>query len=87
MAATEKTEILIRLIVADPPRAGLGPEVAADLVRIQAQRLSLVSCDPSTLARDLRKLIDGGYAIESIAMIDLFPQTFHLETVVKLALR
>jgi 23S rRNA (uracil1939-C5)-methyltransferase len=77
----------VDLIVADPPRAGLGAEVAADLVRIGAPRLSLVSCDPSTLARDLRKLIEGGYGIESMMMIDLFPQTFHVETVVHLARR
>ena len=75
------------LIVADPPRSGLGAEVVADIVRIAAPRVSLVSCDPSTLARDLRKLLEGGYGIESITMLDLFPQTFHLETVVKLALR
>ena len=77
----------VDLIVADPPRAGLGAEVVEDLVRIGAPRLSLVSCDPSTLARDLRKLLDGGYAIESLCMLDLFPQTFHLETVAQLAKR
>jgi 23S rRNA (uracil1939-C5)-methyltransferase len=43
-----------------------------------------VSCDPATLARDLRALVAAGYAIERIALADLFPQTFHLETVVKL---
>ncbi|MEZ5363983.1 MAG: methyltransferase [Bryobacterales bacterium] len=75
----------VDLIVADPPRAGLGADVVEDLVRIGAPQLSLVSCDPSTLARDLRKLLVGGYAIESIAMADLFPQTYHLETVVRLA--
>ena len=74
----------VDLIVADPPRAGLGADVVEDLVRIGAPRLSLVSCDPSTLARDLRKLIDGGFAIESLTMIDLFPQTFHLETIAQL---
>jgi 23S rRNA (uracil1939-C5)-methyltransferase len=77
----------VDLIVADPPRAGLGADVVEDLVRIRARQLSLASCDPSTLARDLRKLLDGGYQIQSVAMIDLFPQTFHLETVVHLALR
>lgn len=77
----------VDLIVADPPRAGLGQEVVEDLVRIGAPRLSLVSCDPATLARDLRKLIEGGYAIESMRLVDLFPQTFHLETVVHLSRR
>ncbi len=74
----------VDLIVADPPRAGLGAEVVDDLVRIGAPQLSLVSCDPSTLARDLRKLLDGGYRIGSVTMLDLFPQTYHLETVVRL---
>jgi 23S rRNA (uracil1939-C5)-methyltransferase len=46
--------------------------------------LVYVSCDPATLARDLHALIDSGYAIESMTLIDLFPQTFHLETVVHL---
>lgn len=72
------------LIVADPPRTGLGPEVTARLAEIAAPRLVYVSCDPATLARDLRALLESGYAIESAALADLFPQTFHLETVVHL---
>ena len=72
------------LIVVDPPRTGLGPEITALLAEIAAPALVYVSCDPATLARDLRALADSGYAIESIALADLFPQTFHLETVVQL---
>ncbi|MGA3069655.1 MAG: 23S rRNA (uracil(1939)-C(5))-methyltransferase RlmD [Terracidiphilus sp.] len=72
------------LIVVDPPRAGLGPEITALLAEIAAPVLVYVSCDPATLARDLRALILSGYAIESITLADLFPQTFHLETVVQL---
>ncbi|HXF26022.1 MAG TPA: class I SAM-dependent RNA methyltransferase [Bryobacteraceae bacterium] len=72
-------------ILADPPRAGIGKKAAVQLLRIRARRLVLVSCDPATLARDLAQLAAGGYHIESIALIDLFPQTFHLETVVHLA--
>ncbi len=72
------------LVVADPPRTGLGAEVCALLAEAGAPRLVLVSCDPATLARDLRALMDAGYAMESIALADLFPQTFHLETVVHL---
>jgi len=71
-------------VVADPPRAGLGSTVTAELVRIAAPRLALVSCDPATLARDLAALTAGGYQIESMTMIDLFPQTYHIETVVQL---
>jgi 23S rRNA (uracil1939-C5)-methyltransferase len=72
------------LIVVDPPRSGLGREITAQLVDISSPRLVYVSCDPATLARDLRGLIDSGYAIQSMTLADLFPQTFHLETVVHL---
>ncbi len=72
------------LIVVDPPRSGLGAETTASLGRIGAQQLVYVSCDPATLARDLRALVGAGYAIERMALADLFPQTFHLETVVRL---
>jgi 23S rRNA (uracil1939-C5)-methyltransferase len=72
------------LIVVDPPRAGLGTEITALLVGIGAPALTYVSCDPATLARDLRALLVSGYAIESLTLADLFPQTFHLESVVHL---
>jgi 23S rRNA (uracil1939-C5)-methyltransferase len=72
------------LIVVDPPRTGLGPETTGQLARITAPAIVYVSCDPATLARDLRALSSSGYAIESITLVDLFPQTFHLETVVAL---
>jgi 23S rRNA (uracil1939-C5)-methyltransferase len=72
------------LIVVDPPRVGLGPETTAQLARIAAPAIVYVSCDPATLARDLRTFSSSGYEIESIALVDLFPQTFHLETVVAL---
>jgi 23S rRNA (uracil1939-C5)-methyltransferase len=72
------------LIVVDPPRAGLGAETTALLGRIGAPQLVYVSCDPATLARDLRALVGAGYEIERMTLADLFPQTFHLETVVRL---
>ena len=72
------------LIVVDPPRTGLGPEITTLLAQIAAPALVYVSCDPATLARDLRALLATGYKIESITLTDLFPQTFHLETVVHL---
>jgi 23S rRNA (uracil1939-C5)-methyltransferase len=72
------------LIVVDPPRTGLGAESCALLAEIAAPAVSCVSCDPATLARDLRALIGSGYQIQSVALADLFPQTFHLETVVQL---
>jgi 23S rRNA (uracil1939-C5)-methyltransferase len=71
-------------IVLDPPRTGLGAETCALLGQIAAPVLVYVSCDPATLARDLRALVASGYKIQSIILADLFPQTFHLETVVHL---
>jgi 23S rRNA (uracil1939-C5)-methyltransferase len=76
--------IVPSLIVVDPPRTGLGAETAALLAEIGAPALTYVSCDPATLARDLRALIHKGYAIENLTLADLFPHTFHLETVVRL---
>ena len=69
-------------VLADPPRTGLGKDVVADLIRLAPPRITVVSCDPATLARDLAGL--KGYEIESLAMVDLFPQTYHLETVARL---
>jgi 23S rRNA (uracil1939-C5)-methyltransferase len=72
------------LIVVDPPRTGLGEDINALLTATGAPRIVYVSCDPATLARDLRTLAAGGYALESVTLTDLFPQTFHLETIVRL---
>lgn len=71
------------LIVSDPPRAGLGKEATAELLRIQSAELVLVSCDPATMARDLKQLL-GTYEIGRMTLVDLFPQTYHFETVVHL---
>ena len=72
------------LIVVDPPRTGLGGEVSSLLAGAGARTIVYVSCDPATLVRDLRVLIAAGYAVSSVTLADLFPQTFHLETVVEL---
>jgi 23S rRNA (uracil1939-C5)-methyltransferase len=69
------------LIVVDPPRGGLGPRVANALAQLKTPRLTYVSCDPATLARDLVPLLGAGYRIEEAHLVDLFPQTFHLESV------
>jgi len=68
-------------VVVDPPRAGLGRPIVAALVEHAPPRLVYVSCDPSTLARDGRQLAAAGYHLEQVTPIDLFPQTFHIETV------
>jgi 23S rRNA (uracil1939-C5)-methyltransferase len=71
-------------IVADPPRAGLGKTVVNRLIELRPPQLSIVACDPATLSRDLPLLAAAGYRIERMSLIDLFPQTYHLETVVSL---
>lgn len=71
-------------VVLDPPRAGLEPGAAVNLAKLAAPRVTYVSCEPPTLARDLAVLIAGGYEIGDIHLFDLFPQTFHMETVVRL---
>jgi 23S rRNA (uracil1939-C5)-methyltransferase len=73
-------------VVADPPRGGLGERNVRNLVKLGAARVTYVSCDPSTLARDLRAFVSRGYRIDGADLIDLFPQTFHIESVFRLAL-
>jgi 23S rRNA (uracil1939-C5)-methyltransferase len=73
------------LIVVDPPRVGLGEGVLRNLAKLEAPKITYVSCDPSTLARDLRLMISLGYRITDAHLIDLFPQTFHIESVFLLA--
>jgi 23S rRNA (uracil1939-C5)-methyltransferase len=74
-------------IVLDPPRAGLGAQAAEALAQVRSQGITYVSCDPATLARDLAVLVHSGYTITRLDLIDMFPQTFHLEAVVGLRLR
>jgi 23S rRNA (uracil1939-C5)-methyltransferase len=69
------------LVVMDPPRAGAGAEVCSLLMRIKPSEIVYVSCDPITLGRDLKTMIDSGYRLAELHMVDLFPQTFHQETV------
>lgn len=72
------------LMVVDPPRGGLGDRVARLLSGAGASRITYVSCDPATLARDLAPLQSAGYRVEQAHLVDLFPQTYHLETVLHL---
>lgn len=74
------------LVLMDPPRLGAKPALKA-LLRLAARRLVYVSCDPQTLARDLRQLVDGGYELEQVEAFDMFPQTFHVEAVARLRWR
>jgi 23S rRNA (uracil1939-C5)-methyltransferase len=72
------------LAVVDPPRSGLGERVARLLATLGAPRVVYVSCDPATLARDLVPMLAAGYRAEQVHLVDLFPQTYHLESVVHL---
>ncbi len=67
------------IILLDPPRAGIGP-AAALLPELHAERIVYISCDPATLARDLRSLCGSGYALRCLIPVDMFPQTHHIET-------
>jgi len=72
------------LVVMDPPRTGAGKTVTRSLVELGARGIRYVSCDPATLARDITPLLAAGYGIEEVHLFDLFPETFHIETVVLL---
>src|ERR1035438_10666527 len=72
------------LIVLDPPRAGIGKAVARSLAKLGAPRVRYVSCDPATLARDIAPLLATRYRAAEVHLFDLFPQTFHIESVLLL---
>lgn len=74
----------IDLVLLDPPRAGTEKGVIKMIADLGPREISYVSCDPSILARDLHELLSAGYKIDSLAALDLFPQTHHVETVVRL---
>jgi 23S rRNA (uracil1939-C5)-methyltransferase len=69
------------VVVTDPPRGGLGESVVRSLIGLGAARIIYVSCDPATLSRDLVGLLQAGYSIQQAHVVDLFPQTYHVESV------
>ena len=69
------------MIVVDPPRKGLSPDVIEAIAQMSPQRVVYVSCDPATLARDVRLLAERGYALRHAEAVDLFPRCAHIETV------
>lgn len=85
-AASKRTPAAPDYIVLDPPRAGLGAEATDLLANIRAPQVTYVSCDPATLSRDLSSLLKSGYRLQKLQLIDMFPQTFHLETIAHLSL-
>lgn len=70
-----------QIVILDPPRKGVDPDALRSVVQLSPDRIIYVSCNPSTLARDLKILQEGGYKTRSIQPVDLFPQTFHIESV------
>ncbi len=68
------------IIILDPPRAGIPPEVLDDVVRLQSDWIAYISCDPATLGRDIRRFSSQGYSLENSTPVDMFPQTYHIES-------
>ncbi|MBC7186591.1 MAG: 23S rRNA (uracil(1939)-C(5))-methyltransferase RlmD [Calditrichaeota bacterium] len=77
----EAPDIRPEVVVVDPPRAGVHPRVLEVLLKVAPRRIVYVSCNPSTLARDLAVLCQGGYRLGEVTPVDMFPQTWHIEAV------
>jgi 23S rRNA (uracil1939-C5)-methyltransferase len=75
---------VVDFVLLDPPRAGAENSVIKGILARKPRQISYVSCDPATLSRDLKKLLAAGYFLDSVAAFDMFPQTHHVETVVRL---
>ena len=72
----------IRTIILDPSRAGIAPKTLLKIIAINAERIVYVSCNPATQARDTVEMMNHGYKIKKISLVDQFPHTSHIETVV-----
>ncbi|MEO5858226.1 MAG: class I SAM-dependent RNA methyltransferase [Pyrinomonadaceae bacterium] len=75
----------VDFVLLDPPRAGTEKETITNLIALGASQISYVACEPSVLARDLKRFIEAGYELDSVTAFDLFPQTHHVETVARLS--
>jgi 23S rRNA (uracil1939-C5)-methyltransferase len=79
-AALRRRHDPVATVIVDPPRTGLSADALAGIVRLRARQIVYVSCDPATLSRDARRLLDAGYSLESLRAFDLFPNTAHVES-------
>lgn len=80
-----RLEVKPDVVILDPPRVGLHPKALEALLEKKAQQIAYISCDPATLARDLNQLTRNDYRLEKIFLLDLFPQTYHIESMVFLS--
>jgi len=76
----------VDMVIVDPPRQGCHKKALAALLKLAPQKIIYISCDPATLARDAGRLVQGGYELVEIQLVDMFPQTCHVETVTLLHL-
>ena len=77
----------IDVLIVDPPRKGLDDALIKQIIKTAPKRMVYVSCDPASLARDTRLLGEFGYVLEWVTPVDMFPQTYHIETVTRFVLR
>ena len=71
-------------LILDPPREGINPKALHKIIKYRAERIVYISCKPTSLARDLEALLQGGYKVECVKCVDMFPGTVHIETAVLL---
>ncbi|MBT5856200.1 23S rRNA (uracil(1939)-C(5))-methyltransferase RlmD [bacterium] len=77
----KQTPITANIIIMDPPRAGIAPKALRRIIGLRAKKIVYVSCNPNTMARDLEQLEESGYTVQSMRLMDMFPNTYHVETI------
>ncbi|MBS3944500.1 MAG: 23S rRNA (uracil(1939)-C(5))-methyltransferase RlmD [Melioribacter sp.] len=75
------------LLIADPPRSGMNPKTVLDIIALKPEKVVYISCNPSTQARDIKLLVDGGYELLKVCPVDMFPHTYHIENVALLKIK